>query len=95
MAKRMIAVLVLMIALISGLGFIKYRQVQAMAAQFAAMQPPPEAVTTIVTERATARRLPATTLPSFAMSSKPCAVSTTASAASPSVSRFVSCADGP
>jgi membrane fusion protein (multidrug efflux system) len=51
MAKRMIAVLVLMIGLISGLGFIKYRQVQAMAAQFAAMQPPPEAVTTIVAER--------------------------------------------
>ena len=51
MAKRMIAMLVLMIALIGGLAFIKFRQFQAMAAQFAAMQPPPEAVTTIVAQR--------------------------------------------
>jgi len=51
MAKRMIAMLVLMIALIAGLAFIKFRQFQAMAAQFAAMQPPPEAVTTIVAQR--------------------------------------------
>jgi membrane fusion protein, multidrug efflux system len=51
MAKRMIAMLVLMIAVIAGLAFIKFRQFQAMAAQFAAMQPPPEAVTTIVAER--------------------------------------------
>ena len=51
MAKRLIAMLVLMIALIAGLAFIKFRQFQAMAAQFAAMQPPPEAVTTIVAQR--------------------------------------------
>ena len=51
MAKRMIAMLVLMVALIAGLAFIKFRQFQAMAAQFAAMQPPPEAVTTIVAQR--------------------------------------------
>jgi len=51
MAKRMIAMLILMIALIAGLAFIKFRQFQAMAAQFAAMQPPPEAVTTIVAQR--------------------------------------------
>src|SRR5262245_51005795 len=51
MAKRMIAMLVLVIVLIAGLAFIKFRQVQAMAAQFAAMQPPPEAVTTIVAQR--------------------------------------------
>src|SRR5262245_8839081 len=51
MAKRMIAMLVLMIALVAGLAFIKFRQFQAMAAQFAAMQPPPEAVTTIVAQR--------------------------------------------
>jgi membrane fusion protein (multidrug efflux system) len=48
MAKRMITMLVLLIALISGLAVIKLRQFQAMAAQFAAMQPAPEAVTTIV-----------------------------------------------
>lgn len=48
MAKRMIVMLVLMTILIAGLGFVKVRQFQAMAEQFAAMQPPPEAVTTIV-----------------------------------------------
>jgi membrane fusion protein (multidrug efflux system) len=40
-----------MAALIGGLGFMKMQQFQAMAEQFAAMQPPPEAVTTIVAKR--------------------------------------------
>lgn len=48
MAKRMIVMLVLMAVVIAGLGFVKIRQFQAMAEQFAAMQPPPDAVTTIV-----------------------------------------------
>ncbi len=48
MAKRMILMLVLMTAFIGVLGFVKFRQFQAMGAQFAAMQPPPEAVTTTV-----------------------------------------------
>jgi membrane fusion protein (multidrug efflux system) len=47
----MILMLVLMTVLIAGLGFVKIRQFQAMAGEFAAMQPPPEAVTTIVTQR--------------------------------------------
>ncbi len=47
MAKRMILMLVLMTILIAGLGFVKVRQFQAMAGEFAAMQPPPDAVTTI------------------------------------------------
>src|SRR4029450_3603407 len=47
MAKRMILMVVVMIAIIAGLGFIKFKQFQAMAEQFAAMQPPPDAVTTI------------------------------------------------
>src|SRR5688572_6518867 len=51
MAKRMIVMLVLMAVFIAVLGFIKVRQFQAMAQQFAAMQPPPEAVTTIVANR--------------------------------------------
>ena len=51
MAKRMILVLVLMGGLIAVLGVIKVRQFQAMAQQFAEMQPPPEAVTTIVAKR--------------------------------------------
>jgi membrane fusion protein (multidrug efflux system) len=48
MAKRMILMVVMMIAIIAGLGFVKFKQFQAMAEQFAAMQPPPDAVTTIV-----------------------------------------------
>ncbi len=49
MAKRMILMLVFMTIFIAGLGFVKVKQFQAMAGEFAAMQPPPEAVTTIVT----------------------------------------------
>src|SRR5919107_1450530 len=48
MAKRMIFMLTAMVAVVAVLGFIKFRQFQVMAEQFAAMQPPPEAVTTIV-----------------------------------------------
>jgi membrane fusion protein, multidrug efflux system len=48
MAKRMILMVALMTVFIAGLGFIKFKQFQAMAQQFAAMQPPPDAVTTIV-----------------------------------------------
>jgi membrane fusion protein (multidrug efflux system) len=49
MAKRMILMLFLMTIFIAGLGFVKLRQFQAMAGEFAAMQPPPDAVTTITT----------------------------------------------
>ena len=52
MAKRMFLMLMVVVALIATLAFVKFRQFQAMAAQFAAMQPPPESVTTIVAERA-------------------------------------------
>src|SRR5216110_2972231 len=51
MVKRMILMVVVMIAIIAGLGFVKFKQFQAMAEQFAAMQPPPDAVTTIVAAR--------------------------------------------
>jgi membrane fusion protein, multidrug efflux system len=51
MAKRMILMVVLMTIFITGLGFVKFRQFQAMAGEFAAMQPPPDAVTTIVAAR--------------------------------------------
>jgi membrane fusion protein (multidrug efflux system) len=47
----MILMLVLMTAFIAALGFVKIRQFQAMAKQFAAMQPPPDAVTTVVAAR--------------------------------------------
>src|SRR3954469_18819131 len=48
MVKRMILMVVVMIAIIAGLGFVKFKQFQAMAEQFASMQPPPDAVTTII-----------------------------------------------
>ena len=51
MAKRMILTLVLIAAFIAGLGVFKVRQFEAMAEQFAAMQPAPEAVTTVVAAR--------------------------------------------
>ena len=51
MAKRMIVMLVAMTLFIAALGLVKVRQFQAMAKQFAAMQPPPDAVTTIVVNR--------------------------------------------
>jgi membrane fusion protein (multidrug efflux system) len=47
----MILMLVLMTVFIAALGFVKVRQFQAMAGQFAAMHPPPDAVTTIVAKR--------------------------------------------
>jgi membrane fusion protein, multidrug efflux system len=48
MLKRMIAMLVVVLFIIAGLGFVKFRQIQTAIAQGAAFQPPPEAVTTIV-----------------------------------------------
>jgi membrane fusion protein, multidrug efflux system len=51
MLKRMIVMLVVMAALIAGLGFLKFQQIQTAMAQGAAFQPPPEAVTTIVAKQ--------------------------------------------
>jgi membrane fusion protein (multidrug efflux system) len=51
MAKRMILMVVLMTIFITVLGLVKFRQFHAMAGEFAAMQPPPDAVTTIVAAR--------------------------------------------
>ncbi len=50
MAKRMILMLMVSMAVIAGLGFVKFKQVQAAIAEGAAFQPPPEAVTTVVAE---------------------------------------------
>ena len=52
MVKRMVLMLVLVAVVIGVLGFVKLRQFEAMGAQFAAMQPPPEAVTTTVVTQA-------------------------------------------
>lgn len=53
MAKRMVLTLVVLIAVLGGLGFAKYRQVEAAIAMGASFQPPPTAVTTVVARRET------------------------------------------
>jgi len=57
MAKRMILMLVAVIAAVGILGFVKFRQIQGAMAQAAAFQPPPDAVTTYVVKQ---ERWPAT-----------------------------------
>ncbi len=51
MLKRMLIMLAVVIALIAGLGFVKYKQISAAIAQGANYAPPPDAVTTIVAKR--------------------------------------------
>jgi membrane fusion protein, multidrug efflux system len=51
MLKRMIGMLTVVLFVIAGLGFVKFRQIQTAMAQGAAFQPPPEAVTTIVAQQ--------------------------------------------
>src|SRR5208283_2275435 len=53
MAKRMILMLVVMALILGGLGFAKFRQVEAAIAQGASFQLPPTAVTTVVAQRET------------------------------------------
>jgi len=48
MAKRMVLMLVVMLALVSGLGFAKFRQISSAVQAASHFQPPPEAVTSIV-----------------------------------------------
>jgi membrane fusion protein (multidrug efflux system) len=50
MARRMIVMLTVTALLLTGLGFVKFQQIQTAIAQGAAFQPPPEAVTTIVAQ---------------------------------------------
>ena len=51
MAKRMILMLAVMVTLVGGLGFVKFRQIKTAVAHGANFQPPPEAVTTIVAKQ--------------------------------------------
>ena len=51
MAKRLILTLVAIVAILGGLGLVKFRQVEAAIAQGAAFQMPPTAVTTVVAQR--------------------------------------------
>ncbi len=50
MAKRMVLMLTVTVAIIAALGFVKFKQIQTAIAEGAAFQPPPEAVTTIVAQ---------------------------------------------
>src|ERR671914_1145021 len=51
MAKRMILMLTVAVAVVGILGFVKFQQIQTAVAQAAAFSPPPEAVTTVVAEQ--------------------------------------------
>jgi len=51
MAKRMILMLAVAGLIVTSLGFVKFRQIQAAVAQGASFQPPPTAVTTIVAKQ--------------------------------------------
>jgi membrane fusion protein, multidrug efflux system len=53
MTKRLILTLVAMAAILGGLGFVKFRQVETAIAQSAGFQMPPTAVTTVVAQRET------------------------------------------
>jgi membrane fusion protein (multidrug efflux system) len=53
MAKRMFVVLLLMAALVGGLGFVKYRQVESAIAAGASFQIPPTTVSTVIAKRET------------------------------------------
>src|SRR5581483_10717331 len=51
MLKRLILMLVVVLALLGGLGFFKYRQISAAIAMGKSYAPPPTAVTTLVAKR--------------------------------------------
>jgi membrane fusion protein (multidrug efflux system) len=53
MLKRMLLMLAVVVALVAGLGFVKYRQIQTAIAQGGSFAPPPTAVTTIVAKKET------------------------------------------
>src|SRR5215472_11955506 len=51
MAKRMVLMLVIMLALVGGLGFVKFKQVEAAIQQGKSFKIPPTAVTTVVARK--------------------------------------------
>jgi len=51
MAKRMFLMLGVVVLIVAGLGFVKFKQVQGQIKAFAAFQPPPDAVTTVVAKK--------------------------------------------
>jgi len=52
MAKRMILMLAVVAMVLTGLGFVKFNQIKTAIAHASSFQPPPTAVTTIVSQRA-------------------------------------------
>src|SRR5256884_9931360 len=48
MAKRMLFMLAVVIVVVAGLGFVKYKQIQTAIAQGSSFAPPPDAVTTVI-----------------------------------------------
>jgi membrane fusion protein (multidrug efflux system) len=53
MVKRMLLMLVVVVGVLGGLGFVKYRQIQTAIAMGASFAPPPTAVTTVIAKRET------------------------------------------
>jgi membrane fusion protein, multidrug efflux system len=53
MAKRFIFMVLIVFALLGGLGFVKYRQIEAAMAAGASFAPPPTAVTTVIAKKET------------------------------------------
>jgi membrane fusion protein (multidrug efflux system) len=53
MAKRLILMLLVVGALLAGLGFVKYRQIETAVAAGSSFAPPPTSVTTVVAKRET------------------------------------------
>jgi len=53
MAKRMFFMLAVVIVVVAGLGFFKYRQIQTAIAMGSSFAPPPSAVTTVVAKSET------------------------------------------
>jgi membrane fusion protein (multidrug efflux system) len=53
MLKRMLLMLAVVVALVAGLGFVKYRQIATAIAEGSSFAPPADAVTTIVAQRET------------------------------------------
>src|SRR5437588_4671600 len=53
MLKRMLLMLAVIVLVIAGLGFVKYKQITAAIAQGSSYAPPPDAVTTVIAKTTT------------------------------------------
>ena len=48
MLRRMLLMLAVVMVIVGGLGFVKFKQIEAATQKFKSFQPPPTAVTTVV-----------------------------------------------